>query len=113
MGTLRLPIWGPKGPQLVAEGHQPSAGARSLAPVGGKIIYFLKMPSHCVVMGRCSYPDKEIYITLFGYPRDPVLKQKWTKAIQSTRDNFNEPDTDKNVQVLVFVALLLCDNVTM
>ena len=35
MGTLRLPNGGPKGPQLVAEGHQPSAGARSLAPIGG------------------------------------------------------------------------------
>ena len=28
---------GPKGPHLVAEGHQPSAGARSLAPLGGQI----------------------------------------------------------------------------
>ena len=27
---------GPKGPHLVAEGHQPSAGARSLAPIGGQ-----------------------------------------------------------------------------
>ena len=35
MGTLRPPNGGPKGPQLVAEGHQPSAGARSLAPIGG------------------------------------------------------------------------------
>ena len=31
------PPGGPKGPHLVAEGHQPSAGARSLAPVGGQI----------------------------------------------------------------------------
>ena len=30
------PPGGPKGPHLVAEGHQPSAGARSLAPVGGQ-----------------------------------------------------------------------------
>ena len=30
------PPGGPKGPHLVAEGHQPSAGARSLAPIGGQ-----------------------------------------------------------------------------
>ena len=53
------------------------------------------MPNRCVVMGCCSYPDNKNYITLFGYPRDPVLKRKWTKAIQSTRANFKEPDTDK------------------
>ena len=56
-------------------------------------------------MGHCSYPDKDNYITLIGYPRVPVVKRKWTKAIQSTREHFNEPDTDKNVQVLVFVAV--------
>ena len=64
------------------------------------------MPNCCVVMGRhCSYPDKENYITLFGYPRAPVVKRKWTKAIQSTREHFKEPDTDKYVQVLVFVTV--------
>ena len=63
------------------------------------------MPNRCVVMGHCSYPDKENYITLFGYPPAPVVKLKWTKAIQSTREHFKEPDTDKNVQVLVFVTV--------
>ena len=33
--NLRLPNGGPKGPHLVAKGHQPSTGAGSLAPVGG------------------------------------------------------------------------------
>ena len=37
-------------------------------------------------MGCGSVPNKKNYITLFGYPRDPVLKQKWTKAIQSWPD---------------------------
>ena len=36
MGTLWLPNGGPKGPHMVAEGHQPSAGARFLAPIGGQ-----------------------------------------------------------------------------
>ena len=39
MGTLRLPNGGPKGPHLVAEDHQPSAGARSLALIGGRTFY--------------------------------------------------------------------------
>ena len=34
---------GPKGPHLVAKGQQPSTGARSLAPVGGQILYFIKI----------------------------------------------------------------------
>ena len=42
------------------------------------------MPNRCVVMGHCSYPDKDNYITLFGYPRAPVVKRKWTKVVQST-----------------------------
>ena len=33
--NVRLPNGGLKGPHLVAEGHEPSAKARSLAPVGG------------------------------------------------------------------------------
>ena len=44
LGAQRAPIWGPKGPpfggqkgpHLVAKGHQPSTGARSLAPIGGQ-----------------------------------------------------------------------------
>ena len=42
MGTFWLPNGGPKGPRLVAEGQQPSAGARSLAPVGGQTFSFIK-----------------------------------------------------------------------
>ena len=34
--------WGPENPHLVAEGHQPSAGARSLAPVGGQTFQYRK-----------------------------------------------------------------------
>ena len=40
-------------------------------------------------------PDKKKFITLFGYPEDPVLKKKWTKAIQATRAHFKEPE-EKN-----------------
>ena len=32
------------------------------------------MPNHCVVIGHCSYPERDKYITLFGYPRAPVVK---------------------------------------
>ena len=43
--TSILPARGPKGPHLVAEGHQPSAGARSLGAKPSsvlKIILFIR-----------------------------------------------------------------------
>lgn len=41
------------------------------------------MPSLCVAAGSYNYPSETA--TPFKFPKDPELKNKWTKQVQRTR----------------------------
>ena len=71
------------------------------------------MPNRCIVMGCSNVPDNMNYITLFGYPKDPVLKRKWTETIQSTRVYLKDLNTEtKSATACVCSALSLLSEKT-
>ena len=88
MGTLRLPNGGPKCPHLVAEGHQPSAGARSLAPVGGQTFQYVKK---CDEGGQAQVAIKIMDTSIIIYEEQQLLaKSSVNKNSYTSRSNFYE-----------------------
>ncbi|XP_062511813.1 THAP domain-containing protein 10-like [Corticium candelabrum] len=47
------------------------------------------MVKRCVAAG-CSNSHSD-QVSLFSFPQDPVLRKRWTEAVQRTRDKWNWP----------------------
>ena len=47
------------------------------------------MPNRCVVAGCSSIPSDEV--TLYKFPKDPVLRKKWIEQVKCTRDRWIGP----------------------
>ena len=51
------------------------------------------MPHRCCVPRCNGNYDKEIKVSVFGFPKDEVLKKKWVHAIK--REDFTPSATSK------------------
>ena len=53
------------------------------------------MPNRCVAAGCCSIPSDEV--TLYKFPKDPVLRKKWIEQVKRTRDRWSGPSENSSL----------------
>ena len=51
---------------------------------------YWKMPKRCVASG-CGNINNDGVMSLFSFPKDPVLIKKWTEQVKRTRDKWLGP----------------------
>ena len=53
------------------------------------------MPNRCVAAGCSSIPSDEV--TLYKFPKDPVLRKKWIEQVKRTRDRWSGPSENSSL----------------
>jgi hypothetical protein len=58
------------------------------------------MPNSCVVYGCNSTANKELGISVFGFPDEKTIKRQWVRFVQRSRIGFKEPEPGNRSTVI-------------